>query len=71
MFLGNEKMYFDVKAVGSADLGKQHVSGAVLSELDTIGAQFAAERAQADSTISYLIHVAGTDPDEGEFLLWK
>jgi hypothetical protein len=70
-FLGPEKVYLDVKAVGAADLGKQHVSGAVLSELDTLGAVVVDDPSAADSTVSCLIHVAGTDPDKGEFLFWK
>ena len=70
-FLGPGKIYVDVKAVGAADLGKQHVSGAVQSELDTLAAQIVDDQAQADSTISYFINVAGTDPDKGAFLLWN
>lgn len=70
-FLGPGKIYVDVKAVGAADLGKQHVTGAVLAELDTLGAHFLDDPTQADSTISCFINVAGTDPDEGEFLFWK
>jgi len=71
LFLGPEKIYVDVKAVGAADLGKQHVMGAVLAELDTLGARLIDDPAQADSTVSCFINVAGTDPDEGKFLFWK
>jgi len=70
-FVGSEKIYIDVKAVGAADLGKQHVTGSVLSELETIGASTVKDPAGADSTIACFIHVAGTDPGEGEFLFWK
>lgn len=70
-FVAPQRIYVDVKAVGAADLGKQHVSGAVLSELDTLGAVIVDDPTTADSTVSCFIHVAGTDPDEGEFLLWK
>ena len=70
-FLGPEKIYVDVKAVGAADLGKQHVAGAVLAELDTLGTGFLDDPTQADSTVSCFINVAGTDPGEGEFLFWK
>jgi len=70
-FLGPEKIYVDVKAVGAADLGKQHVAGAVLAELDTLGTHSVDDPAQADSTVSCFINVAGTDPGEGEFLFWK
>jgi len=70
-FLGPEKIYVDVKAVGAADLGKQHVAGAVLAELDTLGAHSVNDPAQADTTVSCFIHVAGMDPSEGEFLFWK
>lgn len=70
-FLGPEKVYVDVKAVGAADLGKQHVTGAVLAELETLGAHLVDDPTQADSTISCFINVAGTDPGEGEFLFWK
>ena len=70
-FLGPEKIYIDVKAVGAADLGKQHVAGAILAELDTLGARPVNDPAQADSTVSCFIHVAGMDPGEGEFLFWK
>ena len=70
-FLGIEKIYLDVKAVGAADLGKQHVAGAVLAELDTLGAHLLDDPTQADSTVSCFINVAGTDPDEGEFLFWR
>jgi hypothetical protein len=70
-FMASEKIYIEVKAVGAADLGKQHVSGAVLSELDTLGAVILDDPARADSTVTCLIHVAGTDPGDGEFLFWK
>ena len=70
-FLGPGKVYVDVKAVGAADLGKQHVRGAVIAELDTIGQIMLDNPSQADSLISCYIHVAGTDPDEGAFLFWK
>jgi len=70
-FVAPEKVYVEVKAVGAADLGKQHVSGAVLSELDTLGAVIVDDPTAADSTVTCFIHVAGTDPDEGEFLFWR
>lgn len=70
-FLGSGKVYLDVKAVGAADLGKQHVSGAVLAELDTLGAVILDDPTKAASTVHCFIHVAGTDPEEGEFLFWK
>ena len=52
-------------------MGKQHVTGAVISELDTIGASILDDPAQADSKVSCFINVAGTDPDEGDFLFWN
>lgn len=70
-FLGPGRIYIDVKAVGSADLGKQHVSGAILAELDALGAHILEDPAQADSTIYCFINVAGTDPADGKFLFWK
>jgi hypothetical protein len=70
-FLGPGKTSVEVKSVGAADLGKQHVSGAVMAELDTMGARLVDDPALADSVISCFINVAGTDPDEGEFLFWK
>lgn len=71
LFLGSEKIYIDVKAVGPADLGKQHVAGAVIDELDTIGATIVDDPNASDSTVSCFINVAGTDPDEGELLFWR
>jgi hypothetical protein len=70
-FLGSDKIYIDVKAVGAADLGKQHVTGAVLAELETIGATTVKDPARANSIVSCFINVAGTDPADGEFLFWK
>jgi hypothetical protein len=36
-----------------------------------LGAAVVDDPSAADSTVSCLIHVAGTDPDKGEFLFWK
>ena len=70
-FLGPGNVFLDIKAVGAADLGKQHVNGTVMAELDTLGARILDSPARADATISCFINVAGTDADDGEFLFWK
>lgn len=47
MFVGSESIYLDIKAMSSADLGKQHVSGAVTLEFETRGANFAGRNLRA------------------------
>jgi hypothetical protein len=71
LLAGSEKIYIDVKAVGAADLGKQHVTGSVLAEMENMGASVVKDPSQANSTVTCHINVAGTDPSDGEFLFWK
>jgi hypothetical protein len=70
-FLGNEKLYVDIKGVGSADLGKQHVSGRILSILANKGANIVDDKSTADSVLVCNLNLAGVDTQVGPTLLGR
>jgi hypothetical protein len=70
-FLGNEKLYVDIKGVGSADLGKQHVSGRILSILGDKGANIVEDKSTADSVLVCSLNLAGVDTQVGPTLFGR
>ncbi len=70
-FLGNEKLYVDIKGVGSADLGKQHVSGKILSILESKGANIVEDKSTAESVLVCNLSLAGVDTQFGPTLFGR
>ena len=66
-FLGENKYYLRFGEIGQADIGKQHVSGAIRSEFLERGAQLVEDLSAGDCTLVCRIHVAGIDTRPGLF----
>lgn len=60
-FLGDKKLYLDVRNIGAADLGRQHVAGMLVPLLENQGAIIEFDESNADSILITYIRIAGVE----------
>lgn len=66
-----KNVFTDVRGVGAADLGKQHVSAYIKSKMENIGVNAVEEKDASDVQIVFNLDIAGVDTQFGKFLFWR
>lgn len=60
-FLGDKRLFVDVRGIGVADLGKQHVQGTIIPLIQNQGATVEFDKSKADSVLITYIRIAGVE----------